>query len=63
MSSLSNFSKRFSKSERLISDLFDDILPLMQWTSSHGAIAGYQTQGEPHSVHSSVLFKEFLGKM
>jgi hypothetical protein len=45
MSSLSNFSKRVSKSERLISDLFDDILPIMQWTSSHGAIAAYQTQG------------------
>lgn len=56
MSSLSNFSKRFSKSEQLISDLFDDILPLMQWTSSHGAIAAYQTQGEPHSVHSSVFY-------
>jgi hypothetical protein len=41
MWSLSNFSKRFSKSERLIRDLFDDILPLMQWTSSHGAIAAY----------------------
>jgi hypothetical protein len=63
MSSLSNFSKRFSKSEQLISDLFDDILLLMQWTSSHGAIAAYQTQGSHIRSIAVFFFKEFLEKM